>query len=120
MSVDFKTVPEHFVDAHAKRVRDQINFHSHQLQVSDMTLAEIEQLLSIPQVDSGCIVKTHPNKSGSAFAQMTEYGIVAGFMRGHDTSIRVLVVLTERPNDDGSYDYAFFPIKQIKHLKKGV
>jgi hypothetical protein len=109
----------HYVDGNAKKVRESINFHKFELDTSTLSLEEIDLLLSLPQVDSGCVIKTNPNnKSGSAFAQMREYGIIAGFMRGHDASIRVLVVYTERPNADGTFQYGFVACSQIKHAPK--
>ncbi len=112
--------PAHFVDGNAERVRNAINFHKFELDLSTLSVEEIDLLLSLPQVDSGCTIKTNPNKSGSAFSRMKEYGIIAGFMRGHDKSIRVLVVYTERPNDDDTFEYGFVSTSQIKHTPKKV
>jgi hypothetical protein len=120
MTTSTVTTPAHYIDGNAEQVRNAINFHKFELDTSTLSIEENDLLLSLPQVDSVCVIKTNPNKSGSAFAQMKEYGIIAGFMRGHDKSIRVLVVYTERPNDDGTFEYGFVSPSQIKHVPKKV
>lgn len=112
-----KTLPTtYYVDGIAQRVRDSINFEKFAVQVTELTKEEINLLLTLPQVDSGCLVRTNPNKSGSAFSQMKEHAIIAGFMRGSTGTIRALVVYTERPDDD-SYEYGFVDLSQIKHAR---
>lgn len=109
-----------YLDGIAESVRQRINFERFQLDITTLSLAEVDLLLSVPEVDTGCRIKKMPNRSGSAFSQMTELGIVAGFMRSSDESIKVLVVYTERPNDDGSYDFGFVNLSQVKCLSKKV
>ena len=114
----------HYIDGLAEAARTKIEFDKFKLQPEDLSVEEIDLLLSIPEVDSGCRVRRAKNKSGSAFDQMWELGIVCGFMRGADKSIRVLVVYTERPEADGSYDFGFVAIDQIRKAsaaqKKGA
>jgi rhodanese-related sulfurtransferase len=83
MTTSTVTTPAHYIDGNAEQVRNAINFHKFELDTSTLSIEENDLLLSLPQVDSVCVIKTNPNKSGSAFAQMKEYGIIAGFMRGH-------------------------------------
>jgi hypothetical protein len=107
-----------YLDGTAESIRQRINFDAFKLDTETLSIYEIDLLLSIPEVDTGCRIKKVNNKSGSAFSQMSELGIVAGFMRSSDESIKVLVVYTERPNDDGSYDFGFVGLGQVKHLSK--
>lgn len=60
-------------------------------------------------------VKTNPNKSGSAFSQMTEYAVFGGYL---DTAegVKALVVYTERENDDGSFDHGLVKITQVRTI----
>ncbi len=103
----------HYIDGIAEAVRTKIKFEKFSIQPDDLSLEEIDLLLSLPEVDTGCRVRRAKNKSGSAFDQMWEMGIVCGFMRGSDKSLRVLVVYTERPEADGSYDFGFVATSQV-------
>lgn len=102
----------------ADKVRDRINFRAFALDRSDMTKEERAQLKLLPRIDSPCLVKTNPNRSGSAFAQMKEHAILAGYMRSRDQSIRALVIYTERQDDLGDYDFGLVALSQIRLVKK--
>ena len=103
-----------YVNGIAEDIRAKINFKPFSLDCSSITREEKEQLAFMPELDSGCKVKTNPNKSGSAFAAMYEHAILAGYMRCYDGKIKALVVYTERQNDDESYDYGFVPLSNFK------
>ena len=107
-----KTLPTHYVDGIAQRVRDAINFEQYAVPVSELSTQEIDLLLTLPQVDSGCMVRVNPNKSASAFAQMKEHALIGGFMRGSQGNLRVLVIYTERP-DGNNFEYGFVDPSQI-------
>ena len=108
---------KYFVDGKAEAVRERIEFDKFKLDPSSLTVEEIDMLLHLPEMDAGCLVRTNPpNKSGSAFSQMYEHCILAGFMRS-GFSIKALVVHTERQDADGSYDYSMVPLNHIKVKK---
>jgi hypothetical protein len=103
----------HYIDGKAEAVRLSINFAKFAVTPEDLTSEEVDLLLTLPESDTGCRIRQAKNKSGSAFQQMWELGIVCGFMRGSEGNLRVLVVYTERPNADGSYDFGFVDTKQV-------
>jgi hypothetical protein len=107
-----KTSPPHCVNGLAQAVRDRLRLEHFQLHTSEMSLEEIKLLLTLPQIDEGCVVKRAKTKSRSAFDSMREFGIIAGFLRGADKQIKILIVYTERPDGD-CYEYGFVNPSQI-------
>ena len=110
--VDF--TKHYYVNGYALEVREAINFDQFKLDPALITNQERDQLLRIPQLDSGCVVRTHPTKSGSAFSQMEEPAILAGLIRA-DEGIKALVVFTERPVKT-RYDFGFVSLNQIRKV----
>lgn len=104
-----------YIDGKAEAVREQIQFDKFKLDMTSLSADEEAELDSVPNLDTGVLVKTNPNKSGSAFSMMKEHAILAGFMRT-DFGIKALVVFTERPNDDGSFDFGFVKLSQLKKV----
>jgi hypothetical protein len=104
----------YYVNGLAKETRERIGFDPFGLDMTSLTREERESLALIPSMDEGCKIRTNPNRSGSAFAQMYEHGILAGLMRSHDGTIKALVVYTERQNDDNTYDHGFIPLSHFK------
>ena len=102
------------INGHAEATRERIHFSQFAVTADSLSKDEVELLARLPELDTGCKVRTNPNKSGSAFSQMWEMGILAGFVRTDDGSLKALVVYTERPNDDGSYDFGFVALSKFK------
>ncbi len=102
------------VNGHAEATRERIRFNQFAVTAESLSPDEVAALARLPELDTGCKVRTNPNRSGSAFAQMWEMGILAGFVRTDDGTLKALVVFTERPNDDGSYDFGFVALSKFK------
>lgn len=102
------------INGHAEATRDRIHFSQFAVTADSLSSEEVEAIARLPELDTGCKVRVNPNKSGSAFSQMWEMGILAGFVRSGSGAINALVVFTERPNDDGSYDFGFVPLSRFK------
>lgn len=111
------TKSKFFVDGKAEAVRERIKFKQFALDESQCSEQELSVLASMPKMDTGCEVRVNPNRSGSAFAQMTELAILAGYIRT-DFGIKALIVWTERPNDNGTYDFGFVPLSSFKLPKR--
>ena len=58
-------------------------------------------------------VKTHVNRSGSAFSQMAEEAIFGGYVETTE-GLKALVMMTEREDDKGNYDYLVVPTNHLR------
>ena len=97
-------------------IRDQICFDKYSLQLHDLTVEEIDMVLTFP-VDTECLVQRKVVCRSSAYSQMKEQALIAGFMRGAKDEIQVLVVYLERPDED-SFEYGLVDFSQLKPLPR--
>ena len=109
------TVGVHVAETISK-VRTLLNFDKFSLLATDATNEEHESMSAF-HISSRCMVKTHKAVKGSAFSGMSEAGLVAGYMRGNE-SLMVLVVYTERPDDLGGYDWGIVEFSQLRNFKE--
>jgi REP element-mobilizing transposase RayT len=98
-------------------LREKLKFNEFALIAADLSLDEVNALLALPEVDTPCRIRRARNRSGSAFDQQSEPGLVAGFMRSSDTSIKVLVIYTERYDEEDATgrQWGFVDVVQVGH-----
>lgn len=96
-------------------LREKLKFNEFALIASDLRLNEVHALLSLPEVDTPCRIRRARNRSGSAFDQQSEPGLVVGFMRSGDSSIKVLVIYTDRydAEDPTGRQWGFIDVAQV-------
>lgn len=100
----------------------QLNFDRYRLHAADCSLAETAQLLSLPEDGAPCSVRRARNRSGSAYEQQRQPGLVVGYMRSGDGSIKVLVIYTEQPDDAEpiGFSWGFVGVEQVQAVHTNV
>lgn len=106
-------LPKHIVDG----TRARIGFSKYELDLTSCTIEELNALLLCPEEGTPCRVFPSTCCAGSAFAQMNEPALNGGFLRT-DEGLKVLAIFTERPVVDCKYEFGFYLIARVKHLKQ--
>jgi hypothetical protein len=95
----------------------RVGFERAALDMRSLSFCQKQALRTVPAPGSRCRVKLQPNAKSSAYGQMWEYAVVAGFMQGQD-DIKALVIFTEREDaDTNEYDWSFVAISQLREFK---
>ena len=104
------------IDSRIRIVRNRIGFDRFELDLSSLSRDQRDVMRKYPKVGAPARVKLHPQAKSSAYGQMWEYVLVAGYMQG-DQGVKALVIFTEREDDQGELDFAFVDVNQIKEYK---
>ena len=101
------------------RVRAKINFAEYELDPASLTLADLDQICSAPELLELCWVKTHDKVPGSAYNGMKELAVVGGYMRGGAEQIKALIIYMERPEmTDGVFDFELVAADRVRRIRK--
>lgn len=100
-----------------ERVRDAVNFDSHELDYRRLTDEQRLLLQAKPKTGSKCRVRRNPNARSSAYGQMWEFGEVCGYMQSAE-GVRALVIFTEREDADcDAPEWAFVELACVREFK---
>lgn len=97
-------------------LRERIGFDKFGLSLASMDQAQRAVVSKLPGIGDKCLIKLHPEAKSSAFGQMVEPAIVAGFI-DTNTGIKALVILFERESVDDDESYMFAPVSTIREFK---
>lgn len=97
------------------QIRERVNYSKFGLELAKMNLDQRAQVAKMPGVGDMCNVKLHPNARSSAYGQMWEHAILAGYVE--DANIKALVIFTERESVDADLDFALVDLAQVKEFK---